>query len=135
MNEELIRQYTREAYRSAYGRDIPPYNDIGKFAKELLELHHTRAVAPLKRLAADNLKLANDAAAVLRESEQDRERRKQELAAIRANVAPLVEAVIRMMKWVEPIAGDNMDPKCALEENESVMLLKQALAPFQQEGK
>lgn len=58
MNEELIRQYTQEAYRAAYGRDNPPYNVLGKFAKALLELHHARAVAPLVEAAMEARRIA-----------------------------------------------------------------------------
>lgn len=121
MNDELIKQCAREGANG-------PHGYAHEIAERAIRLYHARVVAPLEQLAADNLKLANDAAAVLRESEQDRERLKQELAALRANVAPLVAAADRLMAFIDQEEAW-LNTTYAYEE------LSIALALFQQEAK
>lgn len=81
------------------------------------------------------------------ESEQDRERLKQELAALRANVAPLVEAAEALVNMIEHSMTGMVHPEKGrfikgvtdldITPDGSVKLshAREALAPFQQEAK
>ena len=132
MNEELIRKVAREAADAAPCDGADDYACTVTAVVDAIRLYHARHVAPLEQLAADNLKLANDAAAVLRESEQDRERLKQELTALRANVAPLVEAAMEARRIAMEQAVAARVPECG-KFGDIAQDLDAALAAFGKE--